>query len=362
MFEPVLTIHSRDRDYPVYLQSGLLSQFEIILQSQKYSTLFLLTDSLMASLYSPFLESLAQSKKNRIQVIPAGEKNKSWESAQLLFRQMLAFQLDRKSLFVAFGGGVISDLGGYCASQYLRGISYVLFPTTLLAQVDACVGGKVAINFEQTKNLLGHIYPPYQVWIDPDFIQTLPPHEIRSGLGEILKYGMIGPFFLLEQILSIPWAQWKEKYLLKTIQVCLETKKNIVEQDEYEEGIRAKLNFGHTLGHALESAPHFSWTHGEAVALGMLLMTQLAWERKYLKEVEVLNQLKRCLQFLNFPLQMTVSGKELQKQLSRDKKNVGKQLNVVLPIGKGEVQTHCLMDVEDLLNWISSHPEYIRLT
>lgn len=338
-----------------------MSQFDTILQSQKASSFFVLTDENLVSYYPQFIHSLRQNHASYLQIIPAGEIYKSWLQAETIFRQMMRLQLDRKSILVVFGGGVLSDLGGYCASQYLRGIPYLLIPTTLLAQVDACIGGKVAINFENTKNLLGHFYPPQQVWIDPNFIQTLPAHQIRSGLGEIIKYGMIGPFFLLEQLLSISWEEWKEKHLLETIRLCLETKKALVEADEFEAGPRAILNFGHTLGHALESTPSFLFTHGEAVALGMLVITQFALEQNFLKDPTVLLKLQQCLQRFQFPLQMSVSKNDLEKYLSRDKKNVRQSLNLVLPTEKGKVQPACVVEIQALLHWIEKRSEHLQL-
>ena len=205
--------------------------------------------------------------------VPAGEASKSLETVQELYAALHRLSADRKTVVVALGGGVIGDLAGFAAATYTRGLDFVQVPTTLLAQVDSAVGGKTGVNFGGAKNLVGAFHQPRLVVIDPDTLQTLPERERRSGLAEVLKYGIIADkdFAVLlkrEMPLLLDLTSPELEYVLA--HSCA-VKARVVEQDEREDGLRATLNFGHTVGHALESVTHYqAYTHGEAIALGMV--------------------------------------------------------------------------------------------
>lgn len=354
-----LQIYSNVQSYSVQIQSGLFSDLKEYLKP--YTRLFVLTDRNVYSWYGSLLQEHLEKKAYHLEIIEPGESQKSWEQAQFLFEKMCAFQMDRQTPILAVGGGVISDLGGFCASLYLRGIPLLLCPTTLLAQVDACVGGKVAVNFLQTKNRLGQFYAPRHIFVDPTLIRTLPDRELRSGVGEMIKYGMIGPFSLLEKLSQISLEAFRTQNIEEWITLCLETKKRFVEADERDQGLRAILNFGHTLGHALESTQNFTLTHGEAVALGMYAVTRFAKDNGILKDVSVLSLLEKTLRHFDFPLQLTVSRQELEKFLVRDKKNQENVLCLILPTAQGEVCQNYRIAPSAFIDWIVQHFPEIQL-
>ncbi|MGO8672294.1 MAG: 3-dehydroquinate synthase [Capsulimonadaceae bacterium] len=206
-------------------------------------------------------------------MIPAGESYKSLQTVRRVYKALNASKVDRRGVIVALGGGVIGDVAGFAAATYLRGLDYVQIPTTLLAQVDSSVGGKTGVNFDNGKNLIGSFYQPRFVLIDPDTLRTLPIRERRSGLAEIIKYGIIydKEFFHLLEREAAGLLRLTSDRLEYAISHSCEIKARVVEQDERDEGLRAILNFGHTIGHALESITHYRvYRHGEAIAAGMV--------------------------------------------------------------------------------------------
>ena len=211
--------------------------------------------------------------------VPAGETSKSLASVQRCFDQLAAHRLERKSFVVALGGGVIGDLAGFVAATYLRGIPFVQVPTSLLAQVDSSVGGKVGVNLKAGKNLVGAFYQPRLVLCDLDTLKTLPPREYRAGLAEVIKYGIIyddAMFRRLER--DLPKLLRRDpKILADIIARCCEIKAEVVAEDETEGGLRAILNFGHTIGHALEAISHYGqYLHGEAISIGQVAAARLS--------------------------------------------------------------------------------------
>ncbi len=205
--------------------------------------------------------------------LPAGEVYKTLQAVRRLYRQLHAEAADRRAVVVALGGGVIGDVAGFAAATYNRGLDFVQIPTTLLAQVDSSVGGKVGVNFDSGKNLVGSFYQPRLVLIDPDALHTLPLRERRSGLAEVIKCGIISdrPFFDLLSREAAALVRLSSAHLEHAIAHSCEIKARVVEQDERDEGLRAILNFGHTVGHALEAITHYRvYRHGEAIAIGMI--------------------------------------------------------------------------------------------
>jgi 3-dehydroquinate synthase len=333
-----LNIPSSQFSYWVLIQKNLLSQIGSHFKS--FPRVFLLSEESVDTLYGQvFRESLkAQGVSYHTHIVPPGEASKSLAVAESLFSAMLDFEMDRDTPLIALGGGMISDLGGYCAGLFLRGIPWFSVSTTLLGQVDASVGGKVAVNFKQTKNILGQFYPPRAVFIDPLVLKTLPPAEQRSGWGEVLKYGVIGDPVLFEKAEGTSW----ENFLAEPepwIFACLQQKKEIVCEDEKEQGRRLFLNFGHTIGHALESCQNFQLTHGEAVALGMLVEMEMASKLNILQDPTLEVRLLKILQRFGFATHFTVSSSEFWTYLFRDKKKKAQHLSFVFPVRLGEVKS-----------------------
>ena len=243
------------------------SRLPVLMQGQKN---FVLTDSNVYALYPEFFKKYFED--TALFVLPAGEENKNFASLAAILEQMTVACLHRTSRLFAVGGGVIGDIGGLAAALYMRGISCVQIPTSLLAQVDSSVGGKTAIDLGGVKNVVGAFYQPCEVLIDPNFLSTLPPREIKCGLGEIVKYAALnGEIF---NVLSENHDWTDGEFLQSLISACVRPKARVVEADEKENGERKSLNVGHTTGHAIELSSGLS--HGESVLYGMKLETLMA--------------------------------------------------------------------------------------
>jgi 3-dehydroquinate synthase len=276
-------------------------------------------------------------------VLPAGEAQKSLAVASSLYDRLVDIRADRKTLVVALGGGVIGDLAGFVAATFNRGLPLLMVPTTLLAMVDSSVGGKVGVNHPRGKNLIGAFHQPAGVWIDTASLATLPDREYRSGLAEVVKYGMI-----LDDDLFVYLEGQREPLLRRAASVveyvvarCCELKARVVEQDEREEtGVRAVLNYGHTFAHAFETVGGYgAWLHGEAVSAGMVCASRLA-ERRGLIPVEVTERQRALLQSFGLPVAPLPGwpADELLSVMRSDKKSVAGRLRFLLPTRLGEVK------------------------
>lgn len=278
-----LNVELGDRSYPIRIGAGLLSdraQFAE-LENRKIK---IVTDANAGRRYLPTLLYTLALTPEDVLVLPAGETQKTWTSAEKILDWLLASNFGRDGVLIALGGGVIGDMAGFCAALYQRGIDFVQVPTTLLSQVDSSVGGKTAVNHPRGKNMIGAFHQPKAVIADINTLKTLPPRELASGLAEVIKYGMLADAEFLkwiEQNLDKMLALDAEA-LTKAIYRSCELKARIVAQDERESGPRALLNLGHTFGHAIETFTGYSeWLHGEAVAVGLCMAadmsTQMGW-------------------------------------------------------------------------------------
>jgi 3-dehydroquinate synthase len=270
-----------------------------------------------------------------VATLPTGEAQKRLGTAALLYDRLADLKADRRALLVAVGGGVIGDVAGFVAATYNRGLPLLMVPTTLLAMVDSSVGGKVGVNHPKGKNLIGAFHQPAGVWIDTAFLNTLPDREYRSGLAEVVKYGVAldADFFAwLEENTAAVLAR-EPSAVRHVVARCCRLKADVVEQDEREEtGLRAVLNYGHTFGHAFEAVGGYgAWLHGEAVAAGMVCAARLA-RRRGLLGADVVERQRRLLEALGLP---TRPGPwppdDLVAAMRTDKKNVGGRLRFVLP-------------------------------
>lgn len=278
--------------------------------------------------------------------VPVGEAYKSLDSAGQLYGRLLDLGADRSSAIVALGGGVIGDLAGFVAATYMRGISFVQIPTSLLAQVDSSVGGKTAVNHPRAKNIIGAFHQPRLVVIDPDLLQTLPPREFRAGLSEIIKYALIAGGPLLERVQKgLPFDDVAA--LVPVIVDCCAYKARVVEEDELDSGGRAVLNYGHTIGHAIEALAGYSrYNHGEAVAVGMIGAALIGARSGLLTDSEV-ELHRRLVKAAGLP--STFEGLEpraVLKHLRLDKKRVGDRDRLVLLDGVGRPEVR---DVDSAL-------------
>ena len=272
------------RSYEIKIAPKLLPRLGLECQCLKLGNrCAVITDTNVAPLFArKAIASLTLAGFSPVLIkVPAGETAKSLANVQRCYDQLAANQLERKSFIVALGGGVVGDLAGFVAATYLRGIPFVQVPTTLLAQVDSSVGGKTGVNLKAGKNLVGAFYQPRLVLCDLDTLKTLPPREFRAGLAEVIKYGIIydAPFFKrLER--DLPKLLGKQTAVLgPVIARCCEIKADVVGQDETESGLRAILNFGHTIGHALEAISSYGkYLHGEAISIGQVAAAKLSCE------------------------------------------------------------------------------------
>jgi len=290
--------------------------------------------------------------------VPAGETAKSLKSVQACYDQLAAHRLERRSFIVALGGGVVGDLAGFVAATYLRGIPFVQAPTTLLAQVDSSVGGKVGVNLKAGKNLVGAFYQPRLVLCDTDTLRALPAREYRAGLAEVIKYGIICDANLFKRLeRDIPKLLRREpKTLSEIVARCCEIKADVVSQDETESGLRAILNFGHTIGHALEAISHYGkYLHGEAISVGQVAAAKISARVLGLpsREAErITNLFKRAA----LPTEVKLSGAqrtELFDAMRLDKKVRAGEIKFVLARKIGCAEFGCKVPpklVEESLN------------
>ena len=264
-------------------------------------------------------------------VLQAGEKTKSFNSLMTLYNEFIDFNLTRSDLIITMGGGVIGDLGGFAAATYLRGIKFVQFPTSLLAQVDSSVGGKVAVDLEKGKNLVGAFYHPSLVIIDSEMLDTLPDRVFNDGMGEVIKYGLIGDKELFDKLYNAGGRNDVMKIIDDVIHTCCDIKRIVVEKDEKDTGLRMILNFGHTIGHAIEKYFNFEkYTHGEAISIGMYEITKIS-EEKGLTEKGTADRIINILVKYDLPYDVKIDNKEeIIDTISLDKKNLNNVLNLIV--------------------------------
>lgn len=341
------TVHSRLGDYPVSIDTGLLRDLPSLLSGMGWpsgSRIALVTNPVVLSLHGKRIGDSLLSAGYRLEtlLLPDGEAHKVLGSVSSLLDQILALRWERREPLLVLGGGVTGDMGGFAASVLLRGVPVVHIPTTVVAQVDSSIGGKTGVDHPMGKNLIGSFYPPKAVWIDPDLLMTLPLRERRAGLGEIIKYAMIGNArlsALLETgIQSLGGEPFDEALWSEAISESVSEKSRIVSEDEHEGGLRMTLNFGHTFGHALEGALGFGGIlHGEAVGLGMLAAARVS-ERLGLSG-GLSERLLFLLKAAGLPYQWPrdVSVEDLQKFWGSDKKTQGGRATIILPVSWGKV-------------------------
>ncbi|MDR3478259.1 MAG: 3-dehydroquinate synthase [Gammaproteobacteria bacterium] len=280
----VITLSLASRSYPIYVGQHLLTKHNILLPYLSSKQIMIVTQENIASLYLPILKAALADYPCDVMYLPNGEQYKNIEQWQGILEKLIEQRHERNTTLIALGGGIVGDMTGFAAACYLRGVNFIQIPTTLIAQVDAAIGGKTAINHASGKNMIGAFYQPRCVIADIDFLQTLSAREYRAGLAEVVKYGLIqdADFFQwLEANMALLLSK-DESALLYAVHKSASIKANFVSQDEKEQGLRSLLNLGHTFGHALEVANHYEGIlHGEAVAVGIIMASflsmQLGW-------------------------------------------------------------------------------------
>ncbi len=307
--------------YLITVSSDLNSFEQAVYPYVKGQKVAIITDSNVYTIYGDLIKEKLTQKQVFTYVIDAGENSKSKQKYFELLENLSADGFTRVDTIIAFGGGVIGDLAGFVASTYMRGIAFIQVPTTILSAVDSSVGGKTAINLDNGKNLVGTFYQPKAVYINTEFFKTLPSREIKSGYGEILKYALLSKSISLDLIMN--------GISEKLVDECLKIKRNIVNLDEKESNLRALLNLGHTVGHAIESLSEYKISHGECVAKG-LVFTVKASQKYFNLEDKTVNKMQKILSSYNHDLSCEYSIDEIIKKISFDKKSDGKTVKFVL--------------------------------
>ncbi len=341
------TVHINldDRSYDIRIQSGILTGCgKLIAESTTARRCMLITNEVVKQWYlEPTLESLKSAGFTVTPyILPDGEEVKSLKYLELIYHAMLDAHLDRHCCVVALGGGVVGDLAGFAAATFMRGIEFIQIPTTLLAQVDSSVGGKTGINLREGKNLVGAFYQPKLVVIDPDVLSTLEQRQLRAGFAEVIKYGIIydADFFAYLETHVGRIFKLDPACIAHIIALSCTIKARVVEQDERESGLRAILNFGHTVGHAIEAITGYGrFVHGEAVAIGMAVAGSLAVEVLGFEPFSV-KRLVALMKKSGLPCTVPsdISTNEIIDYMGRDKKVKDNVIRFVLPDEIGRVK------------------------
>ena len=324
-----------NRSYPIWIESGIHQRLNELLKSMNTNQKWvIITHPTLKSLFGKII--LNNLKKSGFDIdmieIPEGEKSKCLNQINIIFSKLLSMECDRSTMLIALGGGVIGDITGFVASTFMRGISYIQLPTTLLAMVDSSIGGKTGINLDQGKNLVGTIWQPKVVITDPNCLSSLPKRELTSALGEIMKYGFILDKSLLKYINKNidPLLNLDIKIVSEIISRCSKLKADLVSQDENDGNIRSILNFGHTIGHALEK--YFGYNilrHGEAISYGMVVAGKLSVKKSMLQCKEY-RLLERSIKNLSLPKLPNFDPDEIWHIMKMDKKIKNKKINFIL--------------------------------
>ncbi len=307
------------------------------------------TDRNVASLYLDACRESLEAAGYEVHeyILPPGETSKNAENYLKILDYLISVSMTRSDGIVALGGGMVGDIAGFVAATYMRGISVYQVPTTLLAAVDSSVGGKTAIDLPAGKNLVGAFHQPKLVLQDSSLLKTLPPEIYREGMAEVIKYGMINNIVLFSQLKD---RKYTKKNLSEVIRTCVEMKKQYVDADEFDHGLRHMLNFGHTLGHAIEILSDYTVSHGDAVAKGMYWMTGFSVTQGWCSQ-ETLNELEELLMVYGFDLELDYDRDEIYRILCSDKKRTGDQIRIVTPdeVGVCRIRTMNLEEVRNLL-------------
>jgi len=344
--------------YAIVIENGLRHRLpDEIKKIYAGSKIAIITDHNVNEHYGNPLETGLQAVgyETMLIALPPGEHTKDFQVLPQIYDQLLDFQLNRSDLIIALGGGVIGDVTGFVASSFLRGVPFIQIPTSLLAQVDSSIGGKVGVDLARGKNLIGAFYQPKRVFIDPEMLQTLSDHYFRDGLGEVIKYGCIKNAAFFEFLKTMHSREELMEHIEDILYTCCDIKRKVVETDEKDTGERMLLNFGHTIGHALETYTHYSkYSHGEAITIGMVAITRLS-EQKGITKMGTADEIEALAEQIGLPTKFQVDDWDsFLAIMTLDKKNLADHLKVILltEIGESIIQDESISFFEDLENII----------
>lgn len=353
-----ILVNIKDKSYPIYINNSFDDLYEEFVSNCNSKNVLIITDNNVDNLYSKEVEDIFKHKDININkyVIPAGEDSKSCSIISEVYKKCIECNFSKSDCIIGLGGGVVGDIVGFAASTFMRGVNLVLIPTTLLAQTDSSIGGKNGFNLEGYKNIIGTIYQPNLVYINTCVLNTLPKNEFVFGMAEVIKYGLLFDEnfykYLIDNAYNIlPQDNNCMRYLIRR---CVELKSQIVELDEADKGLRQLLNFGHTIGHAFESISRYSLSHGQSIAVGMVLESKISLLLK-LTNNETHDKILKILDrfnLLNNNIQL--NSNDLIKYIMKDKKSNGGFINFVVleQIGAARIIKLQYTEIKSLLNFL----------
>ncbi|MBO9310474.1 MAG: 3-dehydroquinate synthase [Chloroflexi bacterium] len=340
-------VRAPDGSYPIYIGAGALKTLGTLLQLHNLrGRPIVVTNQTLAPLYG---EPLAAALDAALISIPDGEQFKTLETVRMVYDQLLALGVDRRGVLIALGGGVVGDLAGFVAATYLRGIALVQAPTSLLAMVDASIGGKVGVDLPQGKNLIGAFKQPAFVAVDPTSLLTLPDIEWRCGAAEIVKAGLLRD----ESLLDAAHYRRENAAFIEILRRAIQIKVDYVQRDPYEQGIRAELNLGHTFAHAVERVSGYTWRHGEAVGFGLVAAAHLSYAVGACS-AELPERVERLIAAIGLPTRCNFEPSEMCAAMSTDKKRRGHTLRFILLRGVAQPEIRDDVPAQAVLEVLSS--------
>jgi 3-dehydroquinate synthase len=348
---PKITVDLAEHSYNIIIDKGLWSQIGTkIRQMSSADKVAIITDDNVDSLYGESLAKQLMLEKFKVKriVMGHGEKNKNLQVLSNVYADLAAFGITRSDLIITLGGGVPGDLGGFAAATFLRGIDFIQIPTTLLAQVDSSVGGKVAVDLPAGKNLVGSFYQPKAVFIDPNLLKSLPERYLHDGLAEVIKYAAFDDAELFAKLEGFSGDTELLENITEIVAVCCMIKARIVQKDEHDTGERMLLNFGHTIGHAVEKCYNYEeYTHGEGVAIGMVRLTEQT-EKLGITAIGTNRRLRKILEQYELPTAAQLTGQKVMDVIALDKKKSGNAITLVIldKIGSGRLLKIAFTDLE----------------
>jgi len=350
-----LKVNIPDKNYEIKIENGLFHKVgEMIKDIYEGNKIFIITDKNLDKLYGEKLNNnlSASGFKVNKHIIEPGETSKSLKELEKIYANLVECNITRSDLIVTFGGGVVGDLGGFAASTFLRGVPYLQFPTSLLAQVDSSVGGKVAVDLESGKNLVGSFYHPIAVLMDPVLLRTLPKRFLHDGMAETIKYGAFNDIDLFNKLLKFKDDEELLNNIGDIIYTCCDIKRDIVERDEKDLGERMILNFGHTIGHGIEQYFNYKkYTHGEGVAIGMYWITSKS-ENLGITEKGTTKKIKEILIKYQLPWSVEdLTSDDIVDIIARDKKKSRNKISLILlkSIGNGFIKEIEFKDIKEYI-------------
>jgi 3-dehydroquinate synthase len=355
----VLQVDLKHRSYPIYIGSGLLQQAEVLTRHIRASQVLIVTNETIAPLYLDAVKQNLQQHHVETVILPDGEQYKTLAYVERIFDLLLTSKFSRNATLIALGGGVIGDMGGFAAACYQRGIAFIQIPTTLLAQVDSSVGGKTGVNHPLGKNMIGAFYQPQCVIAATDVLKTLDERQFSAGIAEVIKYGLIRDlsfFEWLEKNMPVLLAR-DDDALAYAIERSCQNKAEVVAEDEFEAGVRATLNLGHTFGHAIETGMGYGhYLHGEAVAIGTCLAVDLSRRMGWLNDEDV-SRIIALFQAAGLPVlsPQAMSPEQYLELMAVDKKNVDGKIRVILLEALGKATLPVNIETSKLLETLNDY-------